>query len=195
MSQSRWQTHPAHWPLLPRLALCLLALLACAGSGLLLAVSELDEARRSARQRQQDLRVQYQAALTQQAQLPALQSRERALAVQLAAQQSQLWSTEQLQPELLQAKLARRASECGLTLSSFKPLSGKLAAAIVLRGTHAGLLRFVELVSSLPLPVIVERLDVNVVEKDGQSELQINASVSAPVTASLSGIETKESVP
>ncbi|WP_413457961.1 type 4a pilus biogenesis protein PilO [Herbaspirillum huttiense] len=195
MSQSRWQTHPAHWPLLPRLALCLLALLVCAGSGLLLAVNELDEVRRSARQRQQDLRVQYQAALTQQAQLPALQSRQRTLAVQLAAQQGQLWPADQLQPELLQAKLARRASECGLTLSSFKPLSGRLAAAIVLRGSHSGLLRFVELVSSLPLPVMFERLDVNVVEKDGQSELQMNASVSAPVTASLSGIGTKETAP
>ena len=74
-------------------------------------------------------------------------------------------------------------------------MSGKLAAAIVLHGSHAGLLRFVDLVSSLPLPVMVERLDVNVVEQDGQSELQMNASVSALVTASLSGIGTKESAP
>lgn len=196
MSPARqWRTHPAHWPLLARLSLALLVTLLCAGSGLLLAVSELEDQRQAARQRQQDLRVQYQAALTQRSQQPALQSRETALAMQLAAQQAQLWPTEQSQPELLQAKLARRAGECGLTLESFKPGSGKLTAAIVLRGSHAGLLRFVELVSSLPLPVLFERLDISVAEAGGQAVLQMNATVSAPVAATLAAGEKKEFVP
>ena len=190
MSPARqWRTHPAHWPLLARLSLALLVTLLCAGSGLLLAVSELEDQRQAARQRQQDLRVQYQAALTQRSQQPALQSRETALAMQLAAQQAQLWPTEQSQPELLQAKLARRAGECGLTLESFKPGSGKLTAAIVLRGSHAGLMRFVELVSSLPLPVLFERLDISVAEAGGQAVLQRNATVSAPVAATLAAGE------
>lgn len=196
MSPARqWRTHPAHWPLLARLSLALLVTLLCAGSGLLLAVSELEDQRQAARQRQQDLRVQYQAALTQRSQQPALQSRETALAMQLAAQQAQLWPTEQSQPDLLQAKLARRASECGLILESFKPGSGKLTAAIVLRGSHAGLMRFVELVSSLPLPVLFERLDISVAEAGGQAVLQMNATVSAPVAASLAAGEKKEFVP
>ncbi len=196
MSPARqWRKHPAHWPLLARLSLALLVTLLCAGSGLLLAVSEMEDQRQAARQRQQDLRVQYQAALTQRSQQPALQSRETALAMQLAAQQAQLWPAEQSQPDLLQAKLARRASECGLTLESFKPGSGKLTAAIVLRGSHAGLLRFVELVSSLPLPVLFERLDISVAEAGGQTVLQMNATVSAPVAASLAAGEKKEFVP
>ncbi|NUT63194.1 type 4a pilus biogenesis protein PilO [Herbaspirillum sp. C9C3] len=195
MSQVRWRTHPAHWPRLARLALCLLVALSCAGSGLLLAVSDLEDSRQAARQRQQDLRAQYQAALTQRAQQPALRSRESALLMQLTAQQAQLWSADQLQPDLLHTKLARRASECGLTLESFKPLSGKLAAAIALRGSHAGLLRFVELVSSLPLPVLFERLDINVSEQGDQAILQLHATVSAPGAALVSGGDTKESAP
>lgn len=195
MNQTRWRTHPAHWPVAARLVLWLLAMVLVAASGLLLAVAELDDTRQAARQRQQDLRLQYQAALTQMAQQPALQSRERTLAVQLAGQQAQIWPADQAQPDLLQAKLARRASECGLTLESFKPLSGKLAAAIVLRGSHGGLLRFVELVSSLPLPVLFERLDISVTEQGGQAVLQMSATVSAPVAASLSSPESKEPPP
>lgn len=195
MSQTRWRTHPAHWPLVARLVLWLLVVLLVAASGVLMAVAELDDGRQAARQRQQDLRLQYQAALTQMGQQPSLQSRERTLAVQLAGQQAQIWPADQAQPDLLQAKLARRAGECGLTLESFKPLSGKLAATIVLRGSHAGLLRFVELVSSLPLPVLFERLDISVTEQGGQAVLQMNATVSAPMAVPLSPTESKQPAP
>lgn len=195
MSQTRWRMHPAHWPLVARLVLWLLVVLLVAASGVLMAVAELDDGRQAARQRQQDLRLQYQAALTQMGQQPSLQSRERMLAVQLAGQQAQIWPADQAQPDLLQAKLARRAGECGLTLESFKPLSGKLAATIVLRGSHAGLLRFVELVSSLPLPVLFERLDISVTEQGGQAVLQMNATVSAPMAVPLSPTESKEPAP
>ncbi|BEV17529.1 type 4a pilus biogenesis protein PilO [Herbaspirillum sp. DW155] len=195
MSQNRWSTHPAHWPLAARLVLWMLVMLLVAASGVLMAVTELDDRRQAARQRQQDLRLQYQAALMQIGQQPALQSRERTLTIQLAGQQPQIWPADQAQPDLLQAKLARRAGECGLTLESFKPLSGKLTATIVLRGSHAGLLRFVELVSSQPLPVLFERLDISVTDQGGQAVLQMNATVSAPLALPLSSTESKESAP
>ncbi|ALU91265.1 type-IV assembly protein PilO [Herbaspirillum rubrisubalbicans M1] len=183
MKTSPLHTHPAHWPLPARLALWLLTIVLCALSGLLLAVDELDDQRQAARQQQQDLRAQYQAALTQVAQQATLQSRQNALELQLAEHQNQLWPPDQLQAELLQAKLARRAGECGLTLESFKPLSSKLGAAIVLRGSHAGVLRFIELVSSAPLPVLFESLDISPVEHHGRAMLQMNASVSAPAAS------------
>ncbi|PLY58309.1 hypothetical protein HBH1_03376 [Herbaspirillum sp. BH-1] len=93
MKRASLRTHPAHWPRPARLALYLLTTLACAASGLLLAVEELDESRQSAQRQQQDLRVQYQSALSQVALRDGLQSRQTALEMQLVAQQVQLPSS------------------------------------------------------------------------------------------------------
>lgn len=185
MRHASLRTHPAHWPWPARLAVLLLTTLLCALAGLLLAVGELDETRQSARQQQQDLRAQYQSALTQAAQTAGLQSRLNALDMRLSAQQGQLWPVDRLQPELLHAKLARRAGECGLTLESFQPQAGKLAASISLRGSHAGLLRFVELVSRPPMPVLFEHLDISRGERDGQAVLLMKAGIVAPVPAAV----------
>ncbi|ONN66826.1 hypothetical protein [Herbaspirillum sp. VT-16-41] len=179
MKRASLSTHPAHWPRPARLALYLLTTLACAASGLLLAVEELDESRQSAQRQQQDLRVQYQSALNQLALRDGLQSRQTALEMQLVAQQVQLWRPDQQQPELLHAKLARRAEEHGLVLTSFQPQPGKLSATISLRGKHAGLLRFVEQVSRPPMPVLFENLEITS-ERGTQAALLMKATVSAP---------------
>lgn len=179
MKPASLRTHPAHWPLPARLALYLLTTLLCTASGLLLAVGELDESRQSAQRQQQDLRVQFQSALNQAVQRDGLRSRQSALEMQLVAQQVQLWRPDQQQPELLHAKLTRRADEHGLVLTSFQPQPGKLSAAISLRGKHAGLLRFVEQVSRPPMPVLFENLEITS-ERGPQAALLMKATVSAP---------------
>jgi Tfp pilus assembly protein PilO len=177
-------THVAHWPLPARAALLLAAALACAGSGLWLHVGERDAARRTAQEQRRALQARLSAALARSAGLPVLRRHEGELAMRLLGAEEQLWPDQDA--ALLQAKLARRAEECGLALEWFKPAAaapGRPAtgAEIGVAGGYAELLRFVELVTRPPRPVLFEAMELAPrAPRDGHAGpgLLMNATVS-----------------
>nr|WP_198983187.1 hypothetical protein [Herbaspirillum sp. ASV7] len=173
-------THPAHWPLAARIVLMLVCALSCAASGLLLAVQEQEDIRYGLRQRQQELRTQFQAALAQAARAGGLRAHKTALQVQLATLEEQLWPPSAAGNGLLHTKLMRRAAECGLTLESFQPHAGKPSANLNLRGSYLDLLRLVELVTAPPLPVLIDSLELRISERPGDRSLLLSAVVTAP---------------
>ncbi|MDR6395989.1 Tfp pilus assembly protein PilO [Herbaspirillum seropedicae] len=172
--------HPAHWPQWAQVLLLLAITLLCAGSGLLLAVQDLEDLRQQEHQRQQALRIQLQAALRQSAQLAGLIAQQRTLEMQLHQGQEQGWSAAQAEGDLLHAKLARRAAECALALESFQPNPDRQRAAISLRGQYAGLLCFVELVSQSPLPLLLESLEIVIDARPADTALRMSAQVFLP---------------
>ncbi|MFJ3057771.1 type 4a pilus biogenesis protein PilO [Herbaspirillum sp. NPDC087042] len=180
MSLRALAIHPAHWPLPARLVLMLACALLCAVGGLLLAVQEQEDSRHAARQRQQELRTQFRAALAQANRVGTLRVHKTALEVQLATQEEQLWPSAAASNGLLHTKLMRRAAECGLTLESFKPHAGKPSASLSLRGPYSGLLRLVELVTAPPLPVLIDSLELRISERPGDRSLLMTTIVTAP---------------
>ncbi len=172
--------HPAHWSLPARLLLMLACALLCAASGLLLAAQEQEDSRHAARQRQQELRTQFRAALAQANRVATLRVQKTALQMQLATQEEQLWPPSATSNGLLHTKLMRRAAECGLALESFKPHAGKPSAGLSLRGPYASLLRLVELVTAPPLPVLFDSLELRISERPGDSALLMTTVVTAP---------------
>ena len=180
MSLGSLAIHPAHWPLPARIVLMLACTLLCSASGLLLAVQEQEDSRHAARQRQQELRTQFHAALTQTTRSDALRTRKTALQMHVALQEEQLWPPSAASEGLLHTKLMRRAAECGLTLESFKPHAGKPSASLSLRGSYSGLLRLVELVTAPPLPVLFDSLELRISERPGDNALLMTAVVTAP---------------
>lgn len=177
MKRAAFRGHPAHWPRWSQVLLLLAATLLCAGSGLLLAVQEREDQRQALRQHQLTLRSQLQAALRQSAQLPGLVRQRQTLEMQLHQGQEQGWSAAQANSDLLHAKLARRASDCALALESFQPQPDRQRAAISLRGQYAGMLRFVELVSQPPMPLLVETMDIVIDTRPEEAALRMSAVV------------------
>lgn len=171
-------SHPAGWPLPARMALLLATALACAGSGLWLHVEERSALRVNTGNRRAELQAQLRGALSRQATLPLLRRHEGELAMQLSAAQEALWPEGNETAGLLQAKLARRAEECELAMESFRPLAAVMRGAdISLRGNYAQLLRFVELVTAAPWPLLVESMDIVRDERGGEAALLMNATL------------------
>jgi Tfp pilus assembly protein PilO len=156
------------------------ALLACTASGLALYAGERSAARQGAENRRAELQAQLKGALAQDAGLPALRRHEGELAMRLSAAEDALWPDSDDTGELLQAKLARRAAECGLTVESLRPLAAQgnavpSGAEIGLRGEYTQLLRFTELVTAAPWPVLLDTMEIVRDERDATPALLMNA--------------------
>ncbi|OWY27884.1 type 4a pilus biogenesis protein PilO [Herbaspirillum robiniae] len=178
-------SHPAHWPRAGRACLLLSATLACAALGALLYVEERNAIRTMAANRRAQLQGELKAALTKIAALAPLRQQEGELAMRMAAAEEQLWQEGGEADGLLQAKLSRRAEECGLSMESFKPLAAAGAvrplagdADISVSGSYAQLLRFVELVSTPPRAVLIDAMEITRTEREGKQALLMNATVS-----------------
>ncbi|MBP0600100.1 type 4a pilus biogenesis protein PilO [Herbaspirillum sp. LeCh32-8] len=191
-------THPAHWRPLARATLLAAIALLCAASGLLLYTEERSALRQAADSQRSQLQGQLKAALRSSAGLPALRRQEGELVMRLAAAEEQVWPRTGDTSALLQAKLARRAEECGLALESFRPRAtaataaapgmnnipdppGKPAGAdISLSGNYAQLLRFVELITAAPMAVMIDAMDISRIERNGGAILLMTATVTLP---------------
>lgn len=184
--------HPAHWRPAARAGLLLAVCLASAASGLWLYAEERSSMRQAAENRRAELQSRIKTALKESAFLPALLRQEGELAVRLATAEEQLWPAQDSTDALLQAKLARRAEECGLAMESLRPRTSPIATSatpdtatvpavdIGLSGSYGQLLRFVEQVTAPPMPVLIDTLEIARVERGGDRMLVMTALVTLP---------------
>jgi len=191
---SRIRTHPAQWPRPARAALLLLAALVTAASGALLTLRPQQARRDATAARLDQARAELASAWRQHARLAGLQRQDNTLAAALLLRQADLWTDTDA--ARLQAKLHRRAEECGLLILAFRPGASATTAdgaALTLQGGYAELHRFVMLVSQAPYPVRFDSLDIApvadavpaVVATDDDTPLRLQADI-RPVTRHLS---------
>lgn len=173
--------HPADWRPAARGALLLVAALASAGGGLWLYAEERSDLRLGAHNRRAELQAQLTGALARNAALPLLRRHQGELAMRLAAAEEALWPQGADTAALLQAKLGRRAEECGLAMEALRPLAAPGhavgGAEISVSGDYAQLLRFVELVTTAPWPVLVDAMDIVRIERGGAPALRMTATL------------------